>query len=136
MLRAPEIVRLSLAALLLATAAAPGAAVADERAEQADPEAGRLLAERYCGRCHATGQEDVSPLPEAVPLRQLRRLYPLESLAEALAEGIVTGHEAMPEFRFDPESIDHLLAWLATLESIPGEGEVPEAPQPGTRTVR
>ncbi|MDF1587242.1 c-type cytochrome [Marinimicrococcus flavescens] len=105
-----------LLALPLAVQATALPAAASGRPEQPDPAQGQRLAEQYCGRCHATGPTDESPLPEAVPFRELRSLYPLESLAEALAEGIVTGHEAMPVFRFEPRDIDNLLAWLATLD--------------------
>jgi hypothetical protein len=39
-------------------------------------------------------------------------------LAEALAEGIVTGHGPirMPEFVFSPEEIDDLLAYLRSVQ--------------------
>jgi hypothetical protein len=33
-----------------------------------------------------------------------------------LAEGIVTGHPTMPEFRLDPDQIENLIAYLKTLE--------------------
>ena len=42
--------------------------------------------------------------------------YPVENLEEALAEGIVTGHPTMPEFRLDPDQIENLIAYLKTLE--------------------
>ncbi|HWL21031.1 MAG TPA: cytochrome c, partial [Bradyrhizobium sp.] len=35
---------------------------------------------------------------------------------EALAEGIVTGHPAMPEFQLSPDEIHDLLSYLKTLE--------------------
>ena len=38
----------------------------------------------------------------APPFRLLPQRYPVEHLAEALAEGIVTGHPAMPQFKFHP----------------------------------
>jgi hypothetical protein len=33
-----------------------------------------------------------------------------------LAEGIRTGHPTMPEFRFDPDQVRDLVAFLKTLE--------------------
>jgi acyl-CoA synthetase (NDP forming) len=39
----------------------------------------------------------------------------IENLAEALAEGIVTGHSAMREFTFAPDAIDALLTYIASL---------------------
>ena len=47
-------------------------------------------------------------------IRGLR--YPVETLEEPLAEGIVTGHPSMPEFRFQPDQIDDFIAFLRTLE--------------------
>jgi mono/diheme cytochrome c family protein len=46
----------------------------------------------------------------------LHKRYPVEDLAESLAEGIVTGHPTMPEFRLDPAQISDVLAYLKTLE--------------------
>jgi hypothetical protein len=40
----------------------------------------------------------------------------VESLEEALAEGIVSGHPTMPEFRLDPGQIQDLISYLKTLE--------------------
>jgi mono/diheme cytochrome c family protein len=37
-------------------------------------------------------------------------------LEEALAEGIVTGHNEMPEFSFEPEQIASIVAYLQTLK--------------------
>jgi hypothetical protein len=42
--------------------------------------------------------------------------YPLESLEEALGEGIVTGHPTMPEFRLDADQVNDFIAFLRTLE--------------------
>lgn len=78
-------------------------------------ERGRALAERHCAACHAVGPAGRSAVAGAPPLRDLSRRYPVEALAEALAEGIMTGHAAMPEFRFAPPEIDALLAYLETL---------------------
>jgi len=42
--------------------------------------------------------------------------YPIETLGEALAEGIVTGHPAMPQFELAPSQINDLLSYLKSLE--------------------
>jgi len=80
-----------------------------------DPVRGRELATSLCGRCHATGPTGASPLPTAPPFRTLDERYPIESLAEGLAEGLVTGHPAMPEVRLEPEAIADFLAFLEDL---------------------
>jgi cytochrome c len=46
----------------------------------------------------------------------LHQRYPVDDLAESLAEGISTGHPTMPEWRFDPGQIGDLIAYLKTLE--------------------
>jgi cytochrome c len=77
---------------------------------------GRRLARLYCARCHAIDKVSPSPLAIAPPFRTLHERYPVENLQEALAEGIVTGHPSMPEFRFDPDQINDFLVFLKSLE--------------------
>jgi cytochrome c len=93
---------------LLATAATQAQAPQIER--------GRALAQANCARCHAIGSTGDSPLAKAPPFRALHLRYPVENLAEALAEGIRTAHRDMPEFELDPGQIDDLIAYLKALE--------------------
>lgn len=79
-------------------------------------ERGQVYASTHCGRCHAIGRRDRSPFEPAPPFRTLHLRYPVETLGEALAEGINTGHPAMPEFVLDPDQIHDLLSYLKTLE--------------------
>ena len=88
------------------------AAVAGTPAEQR----GKTFALTNCARCHSIDRATPSPLKIAPPFRTLHQRYPIESLAEALAEGIVTGHPTMPEFRLEPDQIHDLLSFLKTLE--------------------
>lgn len=83
-----------------------------------DPSAqrGRTFAQANCAQCHAIGLIDESRLRIAPPFRTLHKRYPVETLAEALAEGIVTGHPSMPEFRLDVAQIKDLIGYLKTLE--------------------
>jgi len=76
---------------------------------------GEAIARQHCARCHAIGQTGESPMGLAPAFRELPKRYPIEFLAEALAEGIVTGHPAMPRFVFDPREIDALLAYMGSL---------------------
>jgi cytochrome c len=80
------------------------------------PERGLAFARANCASCHSIDRSSESPLQAAPPLRSLHKRYPLESLAEALAEGITTGHPAMPEFTLKPAQIGDLLSFLKTLE--------------------
>ena len=77
---------------------------------------GKRLALTYCARCHAIDRVSPSPLKIAPPFRTLHERYPVGMLEESLAEGIVTGHPTMPEFRFDGDQIGDFIAFLKTLE--------------------
>lgn len=77
---------------------------------------GKALARAYCGRCHAIDRLSESPLRDAPPLRTLHLRYPIETLGEALAEGIYTGHADMPASELTPGQIHALLSYLKTLE--------------------
>lgn len=77
---------------------------------------GKTFVLNNCARCHSVDKVTQSPLKIAPPFRTLHQRYPIETLAEALAEGISTGHPTMPEFRLDPDQIHDLLAYLKTLE--------------------
>jgi mono/diheme cytochrome c family protein len=101
------ILRHTLASLILMTPA-----LADSPAEQR----GRTFALNNCARCHSIDRVTDSPLKIAPPFRTLHKRYPVESLGEALAEGIETGHPTMPVFQLDPDQIHDLLSYLKTLE--------------------
>ena len=77
---------------------------------------GLVILRANCSRCHAIGKIGESPLPIAPPFRTLHERYPVEDLQEPLAEGIVTGHPTMPEFRFDPGQFGDIIAYLKSLE--------------------
>ncbi len=89
------------------------------RSEQSlSPQARRgfAIVQAHCARCHAVGRIGHSPLRAAPPFRTLHERYPVESLEESLAEGIVTGHPAMPEFSFDSGQVGDVIAYLKSLE--------------------
>jgi mono/diheme cytochrome c family protein len=94
--------------VLVLTAPALAASPAEQR--------GKTFALTNCARCHSIDRVTSSPLKIAPPFRTLHTRYPIETLAEALAEGIVTGHPTMPEFRLEPDQINDLLSFLKTLE--------------------
>lgn len=78
---------------------------------------GRQLAEMYCASCHAIGESGASTAPGAPPFRSLSSLYSLDALEEALAEGILVGHPMMPEYKFSPDQIDALIAYLQSIQT-------------------
>jgi cytochrome c len=80
---------------------------------------GYVLAMNRCGRCHAIGKTGESTNPKSPPFRYLSRRYRLSGLQEALAEGIIVGHEGleMPHFQFSPAMIDALLAYMDAVQA-------------------
>jgi cytochrome c len=91
--------------------------IASSNARADDIAAGRKLVEANCSRCHAIGQTGESPLPKAPPFREVVKRYPPESLGEALVEGIVTGHNEMPEFVFESDQAMEIIAYLDSLKA-------------------
>lgn len=80
---------------------------------------GFVFVKENCSRCHAIGLNGTSPLPIAPPFRTLHERYPIEDIAEALAESIVTGRPTMPQFQLDPPQIDDVISYLKSLEPPP-----------------
>ena len=97
------------AAVMLSNASPAPAASSPERR-------GKMFARTHCARCHAIDRSSQSPFQAAPPFRTLNLRYPIETLGEALAEGIVTGHPSMPQFELTPDQIHDLLAFLKTFE--------------------
>jgi mono/diheme cytochrome c family protein len=108
MVRRPNVVAGIVGVLIAASSGLPCLA---SNAEQ-----GKRLALTYCAKCHAIDKVSPSPLKIAPPFRTLHERYPVGMLEESLAEGIVTGHPTMPEFRFDGDQIGDFIAFLKTLE--------------------
>jgi cytochrome c len=101
----------ALVAALLILASTPAAMALDPAAQR-----GLTFVQTNCAMCHATGKYGASKNPLSPPFRTLHEKYPVENLAEALAEGIVTGHPNMPAFELDPGQIADVIAYLKTLE--------------------
>lgn len=98
-----------------AALAAPTAPTAPEELRQAVLR-GQQITAGTCASCHAIGPAGDSPMTAATPFRIIVQRYPLDQLEEAFAEGLVTGHPAMPEFVFRASEIDDLMAYLQTLK--------------------
>jgi cytochrome c len=92
---------------------------AQPAAAQDDPAIarGRAFVTVNCSSCHAIGRTDPSPLPIAPPLRDLHEKYPIESLEEPLADGIITGHPTMPQFKLAANEIFDVITYLKSLEN-------------------
>lgn len=81
------------------------------------PEAnGYALTQKHCAMCHNIEPTGDSPLPIAPPFRKVVKRYDPAQLQEALAEGIITGHNKMPDFAFSAENAADIVAYLETLK--------------------
>ena len=78
--------------------------------------AGKAFAQANCSHCHSIDKFIPSTLAIAPPFRTLHERYPVESLEEALGEGITTGHQNMPEFKLDPGQVGDFISFLKSLE--------------------
>jgi cytochrome c len=97
---------------LAATVVMTGQAFALTPAQQR----GKTFVVNNCSRCHAVDKVSPSPLKIAPPFRDLHKKYPVDTLQEALAEGISTGHPTMPEFRLEPDQVNDVISYLKSLE--------------------
>ena len=77
---------------------------------------GKELLDARCAHCHAIARTGESPHSAAPPFRTLSRKYPIDELAESLAEGLSVGHPDMPEFFFEPNDITAILAYLNSIQ--------------------
>lgn len=97
-----------------------GACVGQEA--KVSPEAlaadGRDIAEAQCASCHAVGLYGDSPAPEAPPFRYALARYDSAVLEEELIQGIQVAHP-MPEFQFNPQGVDALIAYLQSIQQTP-----------------
>lgn len=81
-----------------------------------DAKQGETLLARDCGRCHAVGRTGESAHKFAPAFRSLGKRYPIESLEEALGEGIMSGHPDMPEFKFEAAEVGAIIAYLKSIQ--------------------
>lgn len=102
------------AALVLGACAAQSEAPATVSA-QALADDGRDIAEAQCAACHSIGTYGESPMAEAPPFRTVLSRYREEVLKEELIEGVRVTHP-MPEFQFNPQGVDALIAYLRTIQ--------------------
>jgi mono/diheme cytochrome c family protein len=107
--------------LSFSIAGATALAVVACAAQAATPDAetlqrGEALLTKNCAVCHAVGTSGDSPRAGAPVFRTLGQKYPIESLEEALGEGIVSGHPDMPEFRFEADDVGAIIAYLKSIQ--------------------
>lgn len=102
--------------------------LAADRSESAAMLRGQQLAQRNCSVCHAIGLRGAGPNKDAPPFREMHRRYPADTLEEAFRRGLLTKHPSMPEFRFLPQELMDLTAYL---KSLRGGGQAQAAADRG-----
>jgi len=81
-----------------------------------DLKLGEQLLQDNCAQCHAVGRTGASPNAAAPAFRTLGQRYPIDSLEEALGEGILSGHPDMPEMSFDADEVGAIIAYLKSIQ--------------------
>jgi len=120
------------AMLALLAAAWLAASVSGAHAGPAQAEAGKRLAQRHCGGCHAVAA-GASPLADAPPFRNIHRRYGPAGLRGLLSEGMIKPspmpeegsirtHPRMPMAELGEDETAELVAYLRSLEPAPAEG--------------
>jgi mono/diheme cytochrome c family protein len=94
----------------------PAAEADDDGPDPEDLKLGEQLLTRDCAACHAVGRSGASPQKAAPAFRTLGQRYPVESLEEALGEGIMSGHPDMPEFSFDADQVGAIIDYLKSIQ--------------------
>lgn len=79
---------------------------------------GRDIAEAQCAACHSVGSYGDSPMPQAPPFRTVLSRYREETLKEELINGVRVTHP-MPEFQFNPQGVDALIAYMRSIQQPP-----------------
>ena len=113
-------------AALLALSSPAGAVAADTGTPPAawsgQAAVGHGIAQERCSRCHAIEASGDSPVRNAPPFRTLHQRFPVEDIAESLAEGIMVVHDGfveMPLQQLSPQEIEDFLAYLKVFEGEP-----------------
>lgn len=76
---------------------------------------GKVLVEKTCGWCHATGSAGKSPNEMAPPFHTLASRHPVLALREPLSRGIAAPHDQMPNFQMPDADVDKIIAYINSL---------------------
>lgn len=102
--------------LLLIVFASGIPATSASSASAASVRRGKAFAVANCSQCHSIDRHTRSRSSTAPRFRTLHSRYPVETLGDALSEGLSIGHPRMPEFRLDPAEVRDFIAFLKSLE--------------------
>lgn len=115
-LRNLAICALALPVFGLLVLALPVLAAAPAFAAETLQQRGREVAQRLCGACHAIDRRGASPLPAAPRFRTLDDRIDLSQLPRRMQDGLVSGHQDMPMFRFSGDDADALVAYMRSIQ--------------------
>jgi cytochrome c len=87
------------------------------KADEAQLKRGQTLLTQNCARCHAIGRTGDSARADSPAFRKLGTRYPIDSLEEALGEGIMSGHPDMPELAFEAPDVGAIIAYLKSIQA-------------------
>lgn len=104
------------AAISLLMPVISGIATVPASADEQSVRRGKAIAVTKCSYCHSIERAGRSPRAAAPPFRTLHKQYPVETLKDALGEGMSTGHPRMPEFRLEPDQVGDFTSFLKYLE--------------------
>ena len=99
---------------VLALSGVPGDAA--NGAKKGRMQRGEALLTQHCGKCHAVGKTGTSGHHLAPEFRILGQRYTIDSLEEALGEGLISGHPDMPEFTFPPSDVGAIIGYLKSIQ--------------------
>jgi mono/diheme cytochrome c family protein len=103
-------VLLATSLLFLASSPTGNRATADDLVPR-----GQAIVISTCGRCHAVGEDDASPHLAAPALRHLDQRLDMDALVDLLRQGLKSGHDDMPVFRFRHEEAHAIAAYIRSI---------------------
>ena len=77
---------------------------------------GEVIARGLCSQCHAIGTTGESMHSAAPRFRTLGNQTDLSKLSQRIREGLLTGHEDMPMFRFGRDDADAMVAYIRSIQ--------------------
>jgi cytochrome c2 len=75
-----------------------------------DPIAGAEYAKKFCTKCHALNQGEISPEPTAPPFGDVANTKGMT--AAALTVWLTTSHPTMPNIVIEPHDMDDVVAYI------------------------
>jgi mono/diheme cytochrome c family protein len=88
---------------------------------------GHRLVQRDCAMCHDVERTGASANPAAPPFRNLHLIYPLNQIAQALAEGTIANHPPMSPYHLSASEIADIVRYLNSIQTDQQSQNAPAA---------